>query len=117
MASKKKLDTGLMDALGAMDGMEEKSQKAFKTKKAVSFKKPRGDYYSLDLVVRDTVETQIEYKTKGGRTVARSIMVQTEGIKRNYKEYLERRAGEERTSITKYIHSLIEEDMRKRGEV
>jgi len=65
------------------------------------FKKPNSDYYRLDLIIRDTVMG------------AKGHPVMTEQVKTNYKEYLEQRAHEEHKSISDYIHSLIDEDMKK----
>lgn len=65
------------------------------------FKKPNGDYYRLDLVVRDTV-----MGSKGHP-------VTCERIKTDYRAYLERRAHEEQTSISDYLHRLIDNDMKK----
>jgi len=63
------------------------------------FKKPRGDYYNLDLVVRDTA-----MGSKGH-------LVLTEKIQKDYKRYLRLMASAEGISITKYIHKLIDKDM------
>ena len=68
------------------------------------FKKPRGDYYNLDMVVRDT-----ELGAKGHP-------VMTEQIKTNYKEYVSIMASAEGVSMTKYIHKLIDEDMERNSK-
>lgn len=65
------------------------------------FNKPSGDYYRLDMVVRDTI--------KG----ANNHPITTEAIKVDYKDYISTMAAAERVSITKYIHRLIDEDMEK----
>lgn len=69
--------------------------------KQTPFKKPNGDYYRLDLIIRDTV------MGNNGHPVT------SETIKVNYKDYLEQRAHEERTSISDYLHKLIDNDMKK----
>jgi hypothetical protein len=60
------------------------------------FKKPSSDYYRLDLVTRGLNNGKM-----------------TETIKMNYKEYLRKMAAAEGVSVTKYIHNLIEKDMKK----
>ena len=40
----------------------------------------------------------------------------TEAIKTDYKEYLTKMAAVEGVSITKYIHSLLDDDMKKRSK-
>lgn len=69
------------------------------TKVTQPFKKPRGDYYNLDLVVRDTA-----MGSKGHPIL-------TDKILKDYKRYLRIMASTEGISITKYIHKLIDKDM------
>lgn len=71
------------------------------TPKVVKFTKPNGDFYKLDLVVRETVMG------------ANKHMVTTETIKRDYKSYLQSVCGSE--GMTKYIQALIEKDAKKNG--
>lgn len=89
-----------MDMLSGMSDQVKESKKKLRNE-TVSFKKPRGDYYSLDMVVRETV--------KGSK----GHPVMTEEIKTNYKEYVSLMAGSEGISITKYIHKLLDEDMKQ----
>ena len=63
------------------------------------FKKPNSDYYRLDLIVRELESGKM-----------------TEAIKTDYKEYLTTMAAVEGVSITKYIHSLLDDDMKKRNK-
>lgn len=63
------------------------------------FKKPNSDYYRLDLIVRELESGKM-----------------TEAIKTDYKEYLTKMAAVEGVSITKYIHSLLDDDMKKRSK-
>lgn len=88
------------DTLNMLNGVGNKVKESRQRQRAVEpFKKPNSDYYRLDLVVRDSVPG-----TKGHN-------VMTENVKTNYKEYLDSVRGT--MSITKYIHSLIEQDMKK----
>ena len=64
-----------------------------------SFKKPLGDFYNLDLVIRDTA-----MGSKGHPVL-------TEKIQKDYKCYLRTMASAEGISIAKYIHRLIDKDM------
>lgn len=97
---------GLDNTFNSISGISDHVKKT-KAKQRVSkepFKKPRGDYYNLDLVVRDT-----ELGAKGHQ-------VMTEAIKTNYKEYLSVMASAEGLSMTKYIHKLIDEDMERNSK-
>ena len=63
------------------------------------FKKPLGDFYNLDLVIRDTA-----MGSKGHPVL-------TDTIRKDYKCYLRIMASAEGISIAKYIHKLIDKDM------
>jgi hypothetical protein len=69
------------------------------------FSKPNGDYYHLDLVIRKTKRGPLNHP------------VITPEIKVNYKEYITVMADIYGMSITKYLHKLIEEDMKKNKEI
>lgn len=73
------------------------SKPATKTAKTKPFKKPNSDYYRLELITRETVDGKL-----------------TETIKTDYKDYLVKMAAVDSVSITKYIHKLIDNDMKKR---
>ena len=106
MALKKNLDSldKSFDMLSSVsDQVKESKKKQRDTVK--QFKKPRGDYYNLDMVVRETV------------TGPKGHPVITEGIKTDYKQYVATMAAASGLSITKYIHKLIDEDMEKNKDV
>lgn len=114
MAKTLKVDSGALDILdGAGDQVKqtkkkqrEDQQKEYdKHKTFKKFTKPVGDYYRLDMVVRETVP---------GRGKQQVI---TEDIKVDYKDYVDTMAkAEGLNSITKYIHRLLDEDMAKNGK-
>lgn len=64
-----------------------------------SHNKPNSDYHRLDLVIR---------KVESGKI--------TKEIEKDYKSYLGVMARVDDVSITKYIHNLIEKDMKKRNK-
>ena len=100
MALSKK--NNLDNTFNMLDGMTEQVKESkSKQRKAKAFKKPRGDYYNLDMIIRKTMPG-----TKGHPVL-------TEEIKTNYKEYVSVMAEAENISITKYIHRLIDKDMKK----
>jgi hypothetical protein len=100
MALSKK--NNLDNTFNMLDGMTEQVKESkSKQRKAKAFKKPRGDYYNLDMVIRKTV--------KGSK----GHPVLTEEIKTDYREYISLMAEQENISITKYIHRLIDKDMKK----
>lgn len=96
-AKKSKIDFGAMDMLGELGGKVKQARE--KEREKEPFKKPRSDYYQLDLIVRDT-----EKGPKGHQ-------IMTENIKCDYKAYINSVKGS--MSITKYIHMLLDEDMKK----
>lgn len=100
MALKKNLnlDNTMNMLSGLSEQVKETKQKQREPEKK-PFKKPRGDYYNLDMIVRETIPGP-----KGHPII-------TEGIKVNYKDYIQAMAAGEGLSITKYIHKLIDEDM------
>lgn len=75
------------------------------------FEKPASDYYSLDLIIRGTYKTTMEYSRKDGTVIRRPIVKQSEEIIKDYKKYLTMRANIEEVSVAEYIHWLIEKDM------
>lgn len=89
------------DTLTMINGMRDKT-KASKGKTRERFKKPSGDYYRLDLVVRDTA------KGENGRAVM------LEDIKTDYRAYIDSVRGTD--SITAYIHKLLDNDMKKHNK-
>lgn len=100
MASKKPVVSD--ETLSMFSGMRTKAkEQREKTRTTPAFKKPRSDYYNLDMIVRDTT-----MGSKGHPII-------TEGIRKNYKEYISTMASAEGLSITKYIHKLIDEDMER----
>jgi len=101
MAKKLKLDSNAMNILDGMSDKTKESRQKQREPQAAPFKKPRGDYYNLDMIVRDSM--------KGPK--GHPVMI--EAIKTNYKEYVTLMAASEGLSITKYIHRLIDEDMEK----
>lgn len=89
------------DTLVQLNGVGGKVKESRQRKRAVTpFKKPNSDYYRLDLVVRNSVLNE---------TTGHNVMV--EDIKADYKAYLDSVRGT--MSITKYIHNLIEQDMKR----
>lgn len=101
MAKKTKIDN---DTLSMLSGLGTKAKESFKEtrekeKNLTPFKKPNSDYYRLDLVVRDNVPG------------AKGHNVMVKDIKTDYKAYLDSVRGTQ--SITKYIHGLIDQDMKK----
>lgn len=103
MASKKDLASKAKQANEQLQGLSEQTKQVadtmLKSGKVVKFKKPNGDYYKLDLVVRDTVMGENKH------------LVTTETIKRDYKTYLQSVCGVD--GMTKYIQNLIEQDAKK----
>lgn len=95
----------MMDGLGNQVKEIKKKERAAdpepKKPEPEPFKKPPGDYYRLDMVVRDTIKGRNNHP------------VTTEKILADYKDYVSTMAAAERISITKYIHRLIDEDMAK----
>lgn len=99
MATKKtKIDNDTMQMLNGL-GNKVKESRAKERSKA-PFTKPGSDYYRLDLIVRETIPG------------AKGHNILTEDIKTDYKAYLNSVRGT--MSITKYIHNLIEQDMKKK---
>lgn len=101
MAKKKTIDN---DTLNMLNGLGSKAEQTFKEtrekeRKILPFKKPNSDYYRLDLVVRNNVPG------------AKGHNVMVEEIKTDYKAYLDSVRGN--MSITKYIHKLIDSDMKR----
>lgn len=92
-----------------------------------AYKKPNSDYIRLDLVIRKVTNKAIVNESKNterqfvdpgkykGKVWQRQVL--TEEIETDYKTYLQARAKEENTSITRYIQNLIAEDMKKNGAV
>lgn len=113
MANKNKLTQSLESNAPFLSGLATQSKAKFdndieeskrrKQAEVMPFKKPNSDYYSLDLVVR---ETRLNPKTNHN--------VMTEEIKTDYREYLNRVRGSQ--SITKYIHGLIDADMKRKNK-
>lgn len=100
--SLKKKTADLDSTFDMLSGMTEQVKESkHKQREAKPFKKPRGDYYNLDMIIRKTMPG-----TKGHPVL-------TEEIKTNYKEYVSVMAEAENISITKYIHRLIDKDMKK----
>jgi len=90
-----------IDTLTMFDGLTEKVKESRnKERKQKPFTKPNSDYYRLDLIVRDTKPIG-----KGERNAL------VEDIKTDYRAYLDSVRGTQ--SITKYIHGLIDADMKK----
>lgn len=101
MAVKKNL-ADLDNTFDMLDGMTDHVKESQKKQRGPKpFKKPRGDYYNLDMIIR---------KTAAG---SKGHPVLTEEIKTNYKEYVSVMAEAENISITKYIHRLIDKDMKR----
>ena len=97
MAKRTQIDD---DTLNMLNGVGSKVKESRAKQRTVTpFKKPNSDYYRLDLVVRESVPG-----SKGHN-------VMCEDIKADYKAYLDSVRGT--MSITKYIHNLIEQDMKK----
>lgn len=114
MSNKKSLISD--DITNMFSGMSKKSyEKASKERGLQAYKKPSSDYYRLDLIVRDTIETTKQYTRENGKVISRPIPIQSDKILKDYKSYLTKRAKEESTSITKYLHRLIDADMKKNG--
>lgn len=101
MAKKLKLDSAALDILDGISDQVKESKQKQRQPQAQPFKKPRGDYYNLDMIVRDSMPG------------SKGHPVMTEAIKINYKEYVSLMAASEGLSMTKYIHRLIDEDMEK----
>lgn len=108
MATRKTIKTTGLDELQAnSDNMAKKVDNLVTGKSTTTaskpaskpFKKPNSDYYRLDLIVRELESGKM-----------------TEAIKTDYKEYLNTMAAVEGVSITKYIHSLLDDDMKKRSK-
>lgn len=100
--SVKKNIADLDNTFDMLDGMSEQVKESQKKQRGPKpFKKPRGDYYNLDMIIR---------KTAAG---SKGHPVLTEEIKTNYKEYVSVMAEAENISITKYIHRLIDKDMKR----
>lgn len=100
----------------AMKQTSTKAKATMAKQLAKPFAKPSSDYYRLDLVVRGTVKVDEEYKrTRNGKTstIKRKVVMQTDEVIKDYKTYLTARANAENVSITKYIHNLIDADMKK----
>lgn len=102
MAKKLTIDNSTEDLFAALPGKAKSD--LHKQREPEPFKKPTGDYYRLDMVVRDTI------KGKKGHPVI------TEKVLADYKDYVNTMAGAEHISITKYIHRLIDEDMAKNSK-
>lgn len=91
--------TGLDELQANNEEIAKKVDELVTAKPGKTFKKPSGDYYRLDLIQRGL---------KNGKL--------TENIEVNYKEYLSKMAAAEGVSIAKYIHGLIDEDMKKKSK-
>lgn len=97
---KKNLD--INNTMSMLEGMQEQTRTSRKKQRETKpFKKPSADYYNLDMVVRKTV------KGPKGHPVL------SEEIKTDYKDYIMTMASDENMSITKYLHRLIDQDMKK----
>lgn len=83
------------------------SKSAISQTQPVKFNKPNGDYYKLDLIVRETILVTDANAKNYNRKVT------TENIVRDYKAYLKSVCGNE--GMGKYIHGLIEKDAKKNG--
>lgn len=105
MALKKNLnlDNTMEMITGLSEQVKESKQKQRK-EDPKPFKKPRGDYYNLDMIVRETAPG------------SKGHPILTEAIRVNYKDYVAAMAAGEGLSITKYIHKLLDEDMEKNKE-
>lgn len=105
--AKKDLASKAKQASEQLQGLSEQTKQVadtmLKSGSVVKFTKPNGDYYKLDLVLRDTVMGTNKH------------MITTETIKRDYKTYLKQVSAEQGTTITKYIHDLIEQDAKSKG--
>lgn len=103
-------DVAMVTALQSKVKSSREEKRKEETPKA--FKKPTTDYIRLDLIVRDTVKSKVAYITKEGKNVERPIMIQTERVKVDYKEYVYTMAKLNGVSATEYIQNLIDEDMK-----
>ena len=99
MAKKLKVDDSTLSMFDGISEQVKTSKQKQREPEKPPFKKPVGDYYRLDMIVRET------------RTGTKGHPVITEDIKTNYKDYVATMAGAEGISITKYIHRLIDQDM------
>ena len=98
----KKSLTDAAEALKIQTGKASQKAKA-KTEKQFTkakFKKPASDYYRLDLITRQ--------QDGHGKMI--------EDIKTDYKAYISTMARAEGMSITKYIHKLLDADMKKNNK-
>lgn len=100
MALKKNLN--LADTMTMLNGLSDQvktTKQKQRGPEAKPFKKPRGDYYNLDMIIRETIPGP------------KGHPILTDKIKVDYKEYIQAMAAGEGLSITKYIHKLIDQDM------
>lgn len=115
MAKNLKFDESTEDLFAALPGKAKEEIHKQKEPKVETFKKPTGDYYRLDMVVRDTATIRKKVTTRTG-TIERNFEVTTEKVKADYMDYIKTMAAAEGISITKYIHRLIDEDMAKNSK-
>lgn len=99
MAKKLKVDDSTLSMFDGISEQVKTSKQKQREPEKPPFKKPVGDYYRLDMIVRET------------RTGAKGHPVITEDIKTNYKDYVATMAAAEGISITKYIHKILDMDM------
>ena len=88
------------DTLDVIDGLKNKVKESREKERSKQpFTKPSSDYYRLDLVLRETIPG------------SKGHPIMTEEIKTDYRAYINSVRGN--MSITKYIHSLIDQDMKR----